>query len=594
MQRFCIKQLFRNKDQLISVLFIVGLVLTLLVTTRAGQQTRDSLLYAFSAKTGQDLFHPHHLIFTPAIHAFHLMLSPMHRSIDTVFAGQMHNILWATVGIVSFFWMLRYVSNATLMALLISILLLVTRGFWELSTQTTMYIPVTGILALLTAILIVQRRPQLGLGKIATLTLCFTLSVFYHQVNVLFAIPLGYYLVATEQKRGLRLWLTIVSIAGAVVLGSYIAVFLSITDTWSVGGFIQFCFAYTTELCFSGQCIATPDSWGSLHNFGGRGSASLLQSLLWNFVVVPKSLMSVMISSIALFMGLLCLWNIRQVFKRASQYKVRGFALIWMLTYTTFFLWWLPTYQHPLVTILLPTLLLASLSLEDVMAGPGHRDVDKRSTLTSSRTLAAAAIMLLIALVSVRNFRTRVFPLHQPMSDSYLEAAELVALSDQKCMALTSYRVWNHLRYHFNAERVIQAKYPLSYFYQGGSLPAPYQFQEEHCILISALYVLPSYTVPSHHPAGSNGYRDTSHWLAYITSLFNLECDAHGKVVASRKFKVLNLDEGGPYLFISPYKIEIDGLQELSQKLDAQLNGYLDETTNPFQSWLVSAYVAGN
>ena len=526
----------QNRDQTVAVLFIIIFAFLLLFTTRAAQQTRDSLVYAFSARTGQELFHPHHLIFTPVIHLFFLALSSIHGLGDAILAGQIHNILWAMIAAASFFLILKHLSVSTLFSSLATILLLVTRGFWELSTQTTMYISAMGVLALLVAILIVRREAQLAISKILVIALLFALSGLYHQANVLFCLPLGYYIIAIERKRGLNLWLTIVSIAGVIVLASYILAFLSVNDTWSVGEFLRFCLAYTSEICFSGQCAVTPDTWGTSDNLGVVGVRSLLDSLLWNFVISPESLINVVILVFALFLAILYIWNVRQILNHGPYEKIRGFLLIWSMTYMLFFFWWLPDYQHPFVIVLFPTLLLAFLALKDVMDWldrSGGWPVNSNSV----KTTLAATIVLVITLISARNFQARIFPLHQPINDSYLEASELVALaSPQECVIFTSYRVWNHLRYYFDKEeQAIQAKYPLSYFYQGKTLPEMYRLEEETCVLISASYIMPDYTVPGYNPSGSNGYIESSKWLAYITWLFDLEYDSKDVVIASRK-----------------------------------------------------------
>jgi hypothetical protein len=205
------------------------------------------------------------------------------------------------------------------------------------------------------------------------------------------------------------------------------------------------------------------------------------------------------------------------------------------------------------------------------------------------KPIAAAAAILFIALILTRNFYAAVFPLHQPESDSYLEAAELTGLAPPECVFLTSYRVWNHLRYYFDRDqKTIQAKHPMGYFYQYQPLPEQYQLKQATCILVKAQYVTPGFTLTDY--AAANGYNAPSEWLAYMEWLFNFEYDSNHTLVAGRKFELIALDEGDPYLLLSSSRMEVNGLDGLFQSLDNQINGHLGRETNPFQTWLATAY----
>lgn len=582
------------------ILFIIIFTFLLLFITKSAQQTRDSLVYAQSAKTGVDMFHPHHLLYTPVIHAVFLLLSPRCPSCDAIFAGQFHNILWATAAILSFFLIVKHLLGSTLLSLLGAILLLVTRGFWELSTQTTMYVPAASILALLVAILLVRREGRLAFGRATMIMLLFALSVLYHQANILFALPLGYYLLTTEGKQGWKVAAGIIFVAGIVVLSVYILVFISTQGVWSIGEFIRFCLSYTSQICLGGQCTVRPDNWGTVNNLGMAGIRSLIESLLWNFIISPQSLNFVFIPLFTLSIIILIIWNIRQVIKRAAYGQMRGFLLVWLMSYVLFFFWWLPDYQHPFVITLLPILLLLLLTLRDSigwLVGPlgftqylslGNKAINPNAI----NFLAATALLFVILIFSARNFYVTIFPLQQFESDSYLEASELMVKVPQNCIILTNYRVWNHLRYYFDREEgTIQGRHPLSHFYQQIPLPELYHFNNEACVAVLAEYVDPNYNLEGFTAFAANGYSEPAAWLAYMGWLFDFEHDANNKLVVSREFKIITLSEGDPYIFFLPSKKKVNGLGELFQNLDNQINGHLDAEENSFQSWLITAHV---
>jgi hypothetical protein len=564
-------------------LFLVIVTFLLLFTTKSAQQIRDSLFYAYSAKTGLELFHPHHLIYTPTIRLSSQLISTLYNLYDVIFAGQLHNILWATIAILSFFLILNHVTGSALLGLLGAIFFLATRGFWVLSTQITMYVPVTGCLALLAAILIIHRNNPLTFGKVVLIAVFFALAILYHQTNVLFSIPLGYYLIATQGKRHWKVVLAIITSAGLIVLSAYGLAFLAIKGSWSLDEFIRFCLYYTQEICLGGQCRYRPSNWGTLNNFGAAGIRSFLDSTLWNFIILPESLVGVFRFITAFSLIVLYVWHIRQVLNHAIHGKVRIFLLVWMTVYVLFNFWWEPYYQHPFVVILFPGLLLIFLALKDL--------IGKLPKSHITKIALPAAITVTILIVMTRNFYAEVLPLQKLESDSYLEAAELAAVVPLECTILTNYRVWNHLRYYFNrAEGVVQAKNPLSFFYEDTPLPKQYHLAKGGCVFVLASHAMPGFTMEDRFSLESNGYNNPSGWLSYIGWLFDFEYDAGGDLIASRKFEIVNLDEGGPYIFISSPKIMVRGLHAVFRSLDSQTDKMFDGKMGPFESWLASAY----
>jgi hypothetical protein len=254
-----------------------------------------------------------------------------------------------------------------------------------------------------------------------------------------------------------------------------------------------------------------------------------------------------------------------------------------MTVYVLFNFWWEPYYQHPFVVILFPGLLLIFLALKDL--------IGKLPKSHITKIALPAAITVTILIVMTRNFYAEVLPLQKLESDSYLEAAELAAVVPLECTILTNYRVWNHLRYYFNrAEGVVQAKNPLSFFYEDTPLPKQYHLAKGGCVFVLASHAMPGFTMEDRFSLESNGYNNPSGWLSYIGWLFDFEYDAGGDLIASRKFEIVNLDEGGPYIFISSPKIMVRGLHAVFRSLDSQTDKMFDGKMGPFESWLASAY----
>lgn len=552
-----------------------GLIFLGLFLTRAAEQTRDSLVYALAAKTGEELFHSHHLIYTPAIRLFYLVIQPFCPGCDAVFAGQIHNMIWAAVGILAFFHLVKNLWGFRA-AIITTLLFTGLRGYWELSTQTTMYVPGAAILTLLSAVLI-SRDPKTRaypVGWAVLIAGLLALAILYHQANILFVLPLGVYLFAAGGKFGLRAWLYVVILAGLVTLFSYLLVYLlTTTGSWSVSGFIRFCLAYTSEICLGGLCKASPDNWGSFGNLSAAGLNQLLSSLFWNVLVLPDQVAFLALPMFGLSLLALTGWQAVQVLRRASAWALRLFSLTWFYIYTIFFFWWLPSYQHPFVIVMIPLSLLGVLAVRDIAALIPERKWVER--------LAAAAAILAALVIGGRNFQTSIFPLHQSLGDSYQEAAVLDAAAPRDCVFLTSYRTWNNLRYYFDRQAAVQAKHPLSFFYLNEPLPSQYQFAEQPCLYVATTFLMPTYVSEDYSDDPINAYQTPDRWLAYLTWLFDIQPDGQTQRITSRDFEVLDIEDGDPYLRLLPVRRTFRGLDDFFQQLDAAL----DASSKPFMTW---------
>lgn len=551
-----------------------GLIFLGLFLTRAAEQTRDSLVYALAAKTGEEMFHSHHLIYTPAVRLFYLVIQPFCPGCDAVFAGQIHNILWAAVGILALFHLVKNIWGFR-SALITTLLFMGLRGYWELSTQTTMYVPGAAILTLMSAVLLSRDFKNLPfpVGWSVLSAGLLALAILYHQANILFVLPLGVYLFAAGGKFGLRAWLYVVILAGLVTLFSYLLVYLLTTSSWSVSGFIRYCLAYTSEICLGGLCKASPDSWGSLGNLSAAGLSQLLSSLFWNVLVLPDQFASLALLVFGLAVLALTGWHAVQILRRASDWALRLFCLTWFYTYTVFFFWWLPSYQHPFVIVMIPLSLLGVLAVRDITVLIPERKWVER--------LAASAAILAVLVIAGRNFQTSIFPLHQSMGDSYQEAAVLDTSAPPDCVFLTSYRTWNNLRYYFDRQAAVQAKHPLSFFHLNEPLPAEYQFANQPCVYVATTFLMPTYVSEDYSDDPINAYQTPDRWLAYLTWLFDIQPDGQTQMITSRDFEVVNIEDGDPYLRLLPTRHASQGLGDFFQQLDAAL----DASSQPFMSW---------
>ena len=551
---------------IISLLIVV--IPLWLFGTRATQQLRDSLLYLHGAKTGTDMFHPHHIAFTPAIRWVSSLLGTICDSCDTILAAQLHNIFWATVSILCLFFILKYICRSHWFALCGAMFLLVTRGFWELSTQSTVYVPALATLALLTATMLQSPWTR---TRTVCLSLLLALSVLYHQANILFCVPLLLYSAVKWKLSGFKRATVIILPAGVLVFGCYAGVFLS-DNSWSTQGFIDFTLTYTHHVSVGGQLSPSPSQWGTAQNLSLAGMHAMAESSLWNLVIMPKRLLNVALPSTAVLLGIVLFWHLRALVLSRATSSLRTFLLAWVLIYSGFFLWWLPGYQHPFLSAIFPMLILAFWMLHELSL-----QYRLRPALLYSAMLAA------ILFVGAINLWKQVLPLHHEKTSAYLVATELQSRIPNNCQIMTTTSIWNHLRFYFDRDNVIQAKHPLAYFDIQQTLPDRYHLPATACMAIDARLTSPDYIVRNDDRIG---YRNPSGWFGFLGWLFDFEYRADDTLTSCRSFRTVRLTDGTLYLLLLPQRIQVTGIRDFFDTLDHDIAVHPKLQQMPFQAWL--------
>lgn len=534
--------------------------LLLLFSLRALEQTADGLNYALSAKTGEGMLHPHHLLYAPIVRGFLLVLGRVSDAFDAVLSAQVHNSLWSAVAVVCMYLVVGRLLSSRAWGLIAALTLLIAQGFWTFSTQVEVYVPATGALMLLAAVLLLRRRAVLEDREMVLVSLVLAMAVFYHQTNVLFAIPLGYYLLATQGRDRVKILLAILGLAGLVVFCGYVLAFLYVEPIWSVRGFVRFCLSYTFHL---------NPQWGTVDNLSIGGVRALLRSQYANFAVI-RSGGGILAVGFGFVVLLLALWNLIRAFRLPEHSAVRGLCVLWLAVYFAFFLWWLPAEHEFFVTPLVPILLLGFMTVGDLTARLGS---------SRGRVLLVGA-GILVALLWGLNLKAYM-PQHRSRGPRYQEASALAAQSAQRCVVCTNYAVLGRLRFYFEEPRVLESHIALVSFYRRLPLPDAYRLEKERCILIH-----PSRVVPDYRITGFDGYRDPEGWLRFAEWLFDFEYDAEGAFTACRDFELVGEGEVYSYLRLLPSRIAVDGLGALFERLDEQVSLPFSGKADSFRHWL--------
>jgi hypothetical protein len=424
----------------------------MLLALRVLDQTGDSLAYAWAAKTGRELFHPHHILFSPVTHLLHVALVRTGVLSDTILAMQLHNVAWGCAGLTGMYLLGRDAGWSRVTAALASGLLLAANGYLEYATQGEVYVPATACLVFLVLRLLHHTRGALTVPGIAELCLWWLLAIGYHQTNVLFVVPLAAFAWAQRDRRSMGPYAVIVGCTGLLCLSGYVFAYLTQEGPHHVTGFVRYTLNYALQ--------NAPD-WGNKSNVGPLGIARQLKGQLSVIVSLPPGRSLMLAGTIAAFgVGLAVLlasaWRLAR--RRTEARPLTVLALAWLVTYYAFFLWWLPGEKEFYIATLVPLLLLLGVFVEKSPAG--------------SRLAMRQATLALVAIaVLVHGLRSTVLPEHRTLGDTYARALDIATADGRSRAIATGNPEIQALRYYFDIESASELLLPLERTLATGRVP---------------------------------------------------------------------------------------------------------------------------
>ncbi|MDD8027111.1 MAG: hypothetical protein PHI34_11405 [Acidobacteriota bacterium] len=533
-----------------------------LFITRSVEQYGDSLNYAQSAKTGRDLFHPHHILYNVVIRGFYLAGNAVAPGIDAVAAAQIHNILWACLAVAAVFGILFRWFGSIRPAVAGALGLLLAQGFWEYATQTQIYVPALGVLALLVWVLSGPPSRLFEPVTCGAAAVLWAAAIGYHQSNIMLAIPLAVYFLAAGGRRAWKPLAGVFIAAGAIVIAGYLAVYAAVGGPPTLGGFFRYALAYT----------AHPDpGWGTFRNVSPAGLGRAVLSQLSNVMPVFKAVKIPMGIAFAAWLAFLGGWNIDRIRRRADSAPLRAFLLTWLAAHFAFFWWWSPDEKNMFIISLLPMILLAFVTWRD-WAG-------SRPRANRRPALAAAAALLVYTAAAVLNFAAVIRPLRVSRGAFYETARLLNECVPTDEMLLTGWSVQQHLAYHFDRGRVLQAELVPQSLLAGIPPAAEFGAVRDHPVFLS-----PGYIVPDAHVMNVGGYDHPRVWRRWLEWLFGLEIGPRGEPVSCRAFESKPCAGGGIRLRMDRWRIA--GWTDFLARLDeACSQSGMDFNPHSFRDW---------
>ena len=474
---------------------LMAMSLLLLWVFRTQQFTGDSLWYANSALNGTDMFHPHHLLFTPVIRAFFLGLNSIGISVSIIEAGQLFNSSFAAFSIGLIHRILRVHVSAAI-AVLVPVILLFCNGFWTYATQIEVYIP--GIFFSLLFFWSLTRKKRTP-ATIAVSIVGFSMAVLFHQTNVLLAIPLFFLLGKNDWKNAVAISFT----AGAVVLGAYVWVMISEGYSIGLNGFTAFSLKYAV----SGQ-----EGWGTFSNWMPMGWFELFASQTGNFI--RQSYAHVVVYWLVFTFGII--WLLVFAFKclkqNSNSQSLIRFCLIWIITNYIFFLWWLPKEGEFFIATLIPLVLLLAIQINGMIW---------------KYSKAILPILLLVIL----GFNGFVFYQKHTQANNFgLRAQQIASISDESTVVVTDFFTEQYLEF-FHQIKAESTDNLYRSIYEDDGLDMVKSVNQHQRLVISHQHLAPAFK--------SNGFSGITHkakWNTGVQTLLKGACSIERATVLNEEF----------------------------------------------------------
>jgi hypothetical protein len=530
--------------------------------TRTLEQTGDSLSYAEAIRSKAELFHPHHLLFNPVVVVVRELLKTVWPGVSEIAAAQVHNILWALAGGLALAVIVRRLSGTWVGGGIAAGGLLASYGFWHYATLVEVYIPAMGALAVTLAWLLTRPSLPAGLGRQAVIGLGFAVAVLYHQMFLLWAVPL---VVLFIGKWGRRAWppiLRILFIAGGLIAAVYAAAYATTGGPASIRGFIQWFFEYANH---------PHPGWGTMRNVSILGLAKLLLSQALDMVYVVERLYLPAAALYGLALLALIGWNAIQIVRRASDAALRLFAMVWIAVYNVFLLWWSPFGYELSIHLLLPVILLAALALRDL----GERRPRPARAARAGGAVAAGIIIL----IGGWNAWTAIGPKHRDPGPAFARAAHLDQIAPRDAIFVTDWEVGQNLRYYRGRDRVLWIDVAGYSFFQHLRLPPDYDLEATRPVVVAGESLDPDSRALKPYTADTH----PGEWLAFLGWMLDVRSGGASSPSCRR---VSLLTRNANDLVLGAERIPLTGLADLCGILDEALGGRLFAPPDPFRRWL--------
>lgn len=296
--------------------------------------TIDSLSYAYSVREGENLFHPHHLIYNVTARGFYLLLQSVSPDVDAIFAMQLHNIIYAVLLVHVTFLFLRKTGTAFWRSVFGAATIAVSYELWRMTGACEVYVP-SIFFSVWLLYYLYNADLTFNFRNSVLLPFILALSILYHQLGILLCPALFILGWMKEKKTGIITVTYIILTGGVITISAYLLAIWHMNIPVNFKSFYRFLFSYN---------LTGPQSWGTFKNFSGEGFGLLTQSLTSGIYPHNQNRLTAFHVFTWIILMVTATVAIRSVKNQLNKLMAGLLAtlLIWWIIYILFIWWWIP------------------------------------------------------------------------------------------------------------------------------------------------------------------------------------------------------------------------------------------------------------
>lgn len=358
-----IDDLLMSGSKLFSILiFAFFLLIYALSIPEALSVAHDSIQYIFDIEKGTDIFHPHHLLFTPIVRVWAELMSAVFGINDTSFSTGIINSLFGAMGVMFIFKILAEVFKIkNVAASLWASIAGLNFGYWFYSICVEIYIIPLGLV--LAGIYYLCKSDYKGKWFLVSAGL-LGFSVLVHQLHILFIFPLLFIFANNFKKIGIKsillylaVYLSIIAIGYFYVIFAvknlytfddiiyWLTFYTHVLPSWNepeASGFLKILIGFVRSFIATQPFLVSPETSGLMKAFFAQKSLEddsyLLRSLSQGTIYIYLFAVAALLSLIIYFF-IKATGNLRSQAKKNKEILIFVAAFI---VYSIFFSFWNP------------------------------------------------------------------------------------------------------------------------------------------------------------------------------------------------------------------------------------------------------------
>jgi len=313
------------------ILFLVVFVSYLWLPNK--DQGFDSYSYALDIRAGNDLFHPHHLLYSYFANLIYRIFS--FTGLDCLRLLSIVNSLLAAIIICLVFLTLRKRQNVVV-SIVGSITIALLYSFWYYATSLEVNLP--ALLFLILGLYWYLVKPE-STSKNFISYVFLAIAALFHQIVILAFIPLTVYLLF--RKHSIKRIILYLAVSAIFVLGAYLLIGLGQLEQKTFGDFYYWLTFYSHLGTWGKLSVSniTISAWGIIKTF--TGGETLRELIYGGKLYIVHYIYIIAIAAFASVYLFNLITSFRIGFQHAKDHTWLILSMI--AVFAIFAFWWAPT-----------------------------------------------------------------------------------------------------------------------------------------------------------------------------------------------------------------------------------------------------------